>query len=238
MGAYVIMTMLRKSLDQTTVEVQLLPNVMDFVAESVYDGVFLSSNNNISEKWFEEMGFTQEALSKYLRNLVYIRWQLVTQQITPQNRSKAKQLFVPGGIAQMLACIGEIEVGNFSVKLRALTDDEIRKVDWKQVEDFSLILLRLRDYISSVKYILVPKIEGDLAVMSLIIDRCDERDATMSVHTNADITGIHPVKQAFALMAGIKLVNEDRFGILYPSNLFVDNFRANLKDAFSSKVDQ
>ncbi len=232
------MTTLRKSLELTRIEVQLVPNVMDIVAEALYDGVFMTSNQNVSEKRLEEQGFTQESLAKYLRQLVAIRWQLVTQQISAQNRSKARQLYVPAGVAQMVTCIGKIEVGNYSIDLRALTDDEISKVDWKQVEDFSDLLLRMRDMISSRKGILMPKVEGDISVMSLIVDKCDNRDATLSVHANADESGLHPVSQAFALMAGIKLVNESRFEILYPSNLFVDGYRANLTEAFNTKVDQ
>lgn len=237
MGALFMIT-LRKSITETTIEVQLVPNVMDVVSEAIYDGIFMTSNSNVSEARFEEMGFTQEALSKYLRQLVAIRWQLVTQQITAQNRAKAKQLYVPAGVAQMLTMIGEVEVGNYSIKLRALTDEEIGKVDWKEVEEFSFLLLRMREFVCSAKYILMPKQEGDVSVMSMIIDRCDTRDAEISVHANADETQLHPVKQAFALMAGIKLVNEDRFGIVYPSNLFVDDYRANLVDAFKNKVDQ
>lgn len=232
------MATLRKSLEQTSIEVQLVPSIMDVVAEAIYDGVFMTSNNSVSEEKFEKIGFTQDSLSKYLRQLVAIRWQLVTQQISAQNRSKAKQLFVPAGVAQMLTMIGNIEVGNYSVKLRALTDEEIRKVDWKEVEDFSNLLLRMKEFVSSAKFILMPKQDGDVSVMSLIIDKCDTRDATLSVHANADESKLHPVKQAFALMAGIKLVNEDRFGIIYPSNLFVDGYRASLKDAFEAKVDQ
>lgn len=232
------MTTLRKSLEQTRIEVQLVPNVMNVVAEAIFDGIFLTSNDDVSEERLERIGFTQDSLAKYLRQLVAIRWQLVTQQISAPNRAKAKQLYVPAGVAQMLTMIGNVEIGNYSIKLRALTDAEIGNVNWKEVEDFSDLLLRMKGIVSSVKFILMPKEEGDVSVMSLIVDKCDIRDATLSVHANADEANLHPVKQAFALMAGIKLVNEDRFGIVYPSNLFVDSYRANLRDAFKAKVDQ
>lgn len=227
---------IRKNLQTTEIKVQLQTEVMDVVGAAIYDGVFMSSQN-LSEAYLAEHGFTQEALTEYLEALVKVRWGLITNQLDASERAKAKQLYVPAGVAQMLTHIGNVEVGNYLISLRDLTADEKAGIDWTKLQKFSDVLLGLRNICASVKYILVPKAEGDRDTMSMLIDRVDAYDCDISAHASSDINALHPVKQAFALMAGLKLVNEDKFGILYPMQSRVDGFKSCLRDALSTRVD-
>lgn len=229
---------IRKQINLTTIKVQLQPEVMDVVGAAIYDGVFLTSKT-LSEDYLENMGFTQSDLCAYLKSLVYVRWALITDQLNAKERSMAKQLYVPAGVAQMLVAIGKVEVGNYFVELRDLTEEEkASEINWTQLQKFSDVLLQLRQICASVKYILIPKEEGDRDVMCMLIDRVDDRQAEISAHAQADVSALHPVKQAFALMAGLKLVEDERFGILYPIQSRVDGFKDCLIETFSNKVDQ
>lgn len=231
------MTFVRKQLKQTTIKVQLEPKVMEVVGAAIYDGVFLTSNQ-ISEDYLAQRGFTQAGLTDYLIQLVSVRWGLVTSQLTAKQRAIAKQLYVPAGVAQMLTCIGNVQVGNYQIELRDLTDQELAAINWTQLQNFSDVLLELERLCASVKYILMPKVEGDRDTMAMMIDRVDARDCEISAHAQADVENLHPVKQAFALMAGLKLVEEERFGILYPIQSRVDGFRTHIYGALSEKVDR
>lgn len=226
----------RKDLKTTEIKVQLQPEVMEVVGAAIYDGVFMSSQN-LSESYLADKGFTQEALVHYLETLVMVRWGLITNQLDAKERGIAKQLYVPAGVAQMLTHIGNVELGSYLISLRDLTAEEAAGIDWTMLQDFSDVLLGLREVCASVKYILVPKAEGDSDTMSMLIDRVDVRDCEISAHVSSDVNKLHPVKQAFALMAGLKLVNEERFGILYPMQSRVDGYRSCLRDALSTKVD-
>lgn len=228
---------IRKEIKQTTINVQLQPEVMDVVGAAIYDGVFLTSKT-LSEDYLEKMGFDQLSLCDYLKSLVYVRWALVCNQLNAKEKSMAKQLYVPAGVAQMLVAIGNVEVGSYFVKLRDLTEEEkTSEINWTQLQKFSDVLLQLRQVCASVKYILIPKEEGDRDVMCMVIDRVENRQAEISAHAQADVSALHPVKQAFALMAGLKLLEDERFGILYPIQSRVDGFRDCIVETFSNKVD-
>lgn len=229
---------IRKQINQTKIKVQLQPEVMDVVGAAIYDGVFLTSKT-LSEDHLENMGFNQLDLCAYLKSLVYVRWGLVTGQLNAKERSIAKQLYVPAGVAQMLVSIGKVEVGHYLIELRDLTEEEkTSEINWAQLQKFSDVLLQLRQVCASVKYILMPKEEGDRDVMSMIIDRVEDSEAEISAHAQADTSALHPVKQAFALMAGLNLLEDERFGILYPIQSRVDGFRDCLIETLRNKVDQ
>lgn len=227
--------LIRKAKTTTEVRVKLEPEVMAVAARAIYDGVFLTSRD-VNETFLTSIGFEEEALTKYLKTLIRIRAGLVTSQIKGFHRSDAKNLYVPAGIAQILVAIGEVEVGSYQIVLDELSDDELAEIDWKFAQDFSDVLLRMNKLLTSVKNILVPEHSGDADVMALIVAKTDDRDATLAVHANANETGLHPVKQAFALLAGIKLVR-DHLEILYPNELVVDDYRSALEEVLSRKTD-
>lgn len=228
--------LIRKATTNTTVKVKLEPEVMEVAARAIYDGVFLTSRD-VNESFITSIGFNEDDLSKYLKMLVKIRVGLITSQVRGAQRSDAKNLYVPAGIAQILVAIGEVEVGSYTIVPDELSGDEFAEIDWKFAQNFSDVLLRMRNLLTSVKNILIPERSGDADVMALIVCKSDDRDATLAVHANADVSGLHPVKQAFALLAGIKLVKE-HLEILYPNELVVDDYRSALEDVLSKKVDQ
>jgi len=225
---------IRKDVNKTTVKVILEPKVMEVASRAIYDGVFLTSSD-VNEKHLTSIGFTEENLTKYLQSLVTIRVGLVTQQIRGVRRSHAKNYYVPAGIAQMLVAIGEVEIGSYTIQPEELSDIALANIDWEFVQEFSDTLLRMKKLLSSVKNILVAERSGDASVMALIVSQVDTRDAVLSAHANADEKALHPVKQAFALLAGIKLA-QDHLEILYPNEVVVDDYRSALEEAFSNKV--
>lgn len=227
---------IRKAKTTTEVKVKLEPEVMEVAARAIYDGLFLTSRE-VNESKLIEIGFNESDLAKYLKMLVKIRVGLITGQVKGASRSDAKNLYVPAGIAQILVAIGEVEVGSYTIVPDELSGDEFAEIDWKFAQSFSDTLLRMRQILTSVKNILIPERSGDVDVMALVVSKSDDRDATLAVHANADVNNLHPVKQAFALLAGIKLVKE-HLEILYPNELVVDDYRSALEDVFSKKIDQ
>lgn len=229
-------SIIRKAKTITEVKVKLEPDVMDVAARAIFDGLFLTSRD-VNEAFVESIGFSETSLAKYLKMLVRIRVGLITTQVRGADRTTAKNLYVPAGIAQVLAAIGEVEIGSYNIVPDELSKDELAEIDWKFAQGFSDTLLRMRQILTSVKNILIPERSGDSDVMALIVSKYDDRDTTLAVHANADLNGLHPVKQAFALLAGIKLVKE-HLEVLYPNELVVDDYRSALDDVFSKKIDQ
>lgn len=226
--------LIRKAKSTTEVKVKLEPEVMTLAARAIYDGVFLTSRE-VNETYLEEIGFTEASLGKYLKMLVRIRNGLVTSQIKGKERSDAKNLYVPAGIAQMLVAIGEVEIGSYTIVPDELSENELAEIDWKFARDFSDTLLRMARLLTTVKNILIPERSGDADVMALVVSKCNDRDVTLAVHANADANELHPVKQAFALLAGIKLC-KDHLEILYPNELVVDDYRSALEEVLREKV--
>ena len=228
------MSMIYKQKEKRTIEVNLEPTVMEVVATAIYDGVFMTSQE-VSEERLEKVGFTEELLSSYLKDIVLVRQMWVTGQLKPKQRDIARNLYVPAGVAQMLAAIGNVKVGPFEILLAPLSEEAVANINWNDLVDFSDVLVRMSQLLASSKNIINSPLDGDVEVMSLIVTTLTSFDTTLGVHCNSQEP--HPVKQAFALMAGIKLAN-DQLEILYPAELSVSDYRGALRDALSSKVDR
>lgn len=228
-------TKIQKLKEKVTVKVKLQPEAMEFVALAIYDGVFMTSRD-IPEKQLEERGFSQSNLKKYLTTLVQIRQALINDQLKGQQRTEARNLYVPAGVAQMLVSIGEVEVGSYFICPEELSQKELTNIDWSFMRKFSHTLLSMRNLLVSVKEILIPKREGDIDVMSIIVAQASEDSCVLGVHANAN-DGIAPIKQALALMAGIKLAN-DYCEILYPNEYHISDYRSPIYEIFSKKTDQ
>jgi hypothetical protein len=230
------MTLIKRNEQITKVEVKFVPEVMEVVAQAIYDACFQTSNQSVNEDYLESIGFTEQSLESYLKTLVIVRQALVTGELKGRERTKARNLYVPAGVAQMLVGLGEVHVGNYIITPGELGKEEVAKINWTQLEKFSATLVRLERIISCSKNILVPDRSGDSDIMVLCVDRLDSTVA-LKVHANASESGLHPLKQAFALMAGIKLVN-DLFDVVYPSEIPVNDWRSTIYEAFSKKVDR
>ena len=228
------MSMIYKQKEKRTIEVNLEPTVMEVVATAIYDGVFMTSQE-VSEERLEKVGFTEELLSSYLKDIVLVRQMWVTGQLKPKQRDIARNLYVPAGVAQMLAAIGNVKVGPFEILLAPLSEEAVANINWNDLVDFSDVLVRMSQLLASSKNIINSPLDGDVEVMSLIVTTLTSFDTTLGVHCNSQEP--HPVKQAFALMAGIKLAN-DQLEILYPAELSVSDYRGALRDVLSSKVDR
>lgn len=230
------MTLIKRAEKYRKVEVNFIPEVMNVVAQALYDGIFQTSNQNVSEEYLTKLGFTEQALTTYLNALVKVRQALVTGELTGDKRTAARNLYVPAGVAQMLVGLGEVFVGNYQITPKELGKTEIANIDWKMLKTFSDILIRLDRVLFSSKNILIPERSGDVDVMVLCVEEVTDT-ATLIVHANAKEDGLHPLKQAFALMAGIKLAKQ-AMEVVYPAEIPVNDWRSTIYDTFSKKVDQ
>lgn len=230
------MTFIKRENKYREIKVNFIPEVMDVVAQAIYDGVFQTSNQAINEEYLTKIGFTEDNLKFYLEQLVVIRQALVTNGLKGKERTDARNLYVPAGVAQMLVGLGEVNVGCYHIIPRELTEKELGNIDWKKLKDFSETLIRMDRILAVAKNILIPERSGDVDIMVLCVEEVQDT-VTMIVHANADEKKSHPLKQAYALMAGIKLVN-DQMEVCYPSEIPVNDWRSSIYDAFSKKVDK
>lgn len=229
-------TIIKRSESIRKIEVAFNPEVMHVVAQAVYDGCFQTSNQNVNEDYLTKLGFTESALETYLKSLVTVRQALVTGQLKGHERTKARNLYVPAGVAQMLVGLGEVQVGHYVITPRELSNVELTNIDWKSLEEFSLILVRMDRIVSSAKNILVPERSGDSDIMVLCVVDING-DTALRVHANAKEDNLHPLKQAYALMAGTKLV-KDVMDVVYPAEIPVNDWRSTIYDVFSKKIDR
>ena len=230
------MTLIKRESSKRRITVDFIPEVMTVVSQAIYDGVFQTSNQSVNEEYLTKLGFTEVALEEYLTTLVKVRQGLVTGSLTGANRTIARNLYVPAGVAQMLVGLGEVEVGLYQIVPRELTSEEVSNINWKELQDFSDILIRMERILSVAKNILIPERSGDIDIMVLCVQEVEDR-VTLTLHANADVLKSHPLKQAFALMAGIKLVN-DQMDVCYPGEIPITDWRSTIYDAFSKKVDK
>ena len=231
------MTFIKRDNKFREIQVNFVPEVMQVVAQAIYDGVFQTSNQNVNEEYLTRLGFTEEELEWYLSQLVVVRQALVTNGLKGKQRTDARNLYVPAGVAQMLVGLGEVNVGSYHIVPRELTEEELGNINWERLKDFSDTLIRMDRVLAVAKNILVPERSGDVDIMVLCVEEVADDTTRLIAHANANENNSHPLKQAFALMAGIKLVN-DQMEVCYPSEIPVNDWRSSIYDAFSTKVDK
>lgn len=231
------MTFIKRENKFREIQVNFVPEVMQVVAQAIYDGVFQTSNQNVNEEYLTRLGFTEEELEWYLSQLVVVRQALVTNGLKGKQRTDARNLYVPAGVAQMLVGLGEVNVGSYHIIPRELTEEELGNINWERLKDFSDTLIRMDRVLAVAKNILVPERGGDVDIMVLCVEEVADDTTRLIAHANANENNSHPLKQAFALMAGIKLVN-DQMEVCYPSEIPVNDWRSSIYDAFSTKVDK
>ena len=165
------MTFIKRENKFREIQVNFVPEVMQVVAQAIYDGVFQTSNQNVNEEYLTRLGFTEEELEWYLSQLVVVRQALVTNGLKGKQRTDARNLYVPAGVAQMLVGLGEVNVGSYHIVPRELTEEELGNINWERLKDFSDTLIRMDRVLAVAKNILVPERSGDVDIMVLCVEK-------------------------------------------------------------------
>lgn len=215
-----------KVLRQTTVLVDCMPFGLNYVARYVMNGMILRPNSSVTEQSLGNRGITETSLEEYLNTLVQIRVAFVADQLNGHQVNLARKLMVPSGFAQSLACIGDVEVGPWTIRPRALPDEIFKGIQWDRAKELSERIEEIRQVLHSVNAVTVAGRNGEPGVMSLIVKESNSDDVVLGLHTNS--TEPEPVHETMAVVLGLKLAS-DGDAKLYALEATISGWRSGIR---------
>lgn len=187
------------------------------VAGEVAHAVLARSNphaSNLVEEKLAKAGIDENSLAKYFEQVSYVVAEFWNAQydrtFVPTLKShEVRGLYLPLIYSVIFASVGNIHVGNYEYRIKAVNDATVDK-DW--ILGFSAKLEDLRDYIlGDVNQIGNYNATPQTTVMMALMAESDVRSARISIRD-----GVTPDRDLAGLAAliGLTLVNE-AYEILY-----------------------